>query len=127
MNNIYKITWNKTRAQYMTTHEHARGQHKGRLSAVVLAGLLSGTLLSGPVHANGLTASSIQADAGWKHTTITQTGNRFDITTDRIIDNGTNKVGVNKFERFELKSEHIANLHHASGSNTLVNFFNTPA
>ena len=127
MNNIYKITWNKTRAQYMTTHEHARGQHKGRLSAVVLAGLLSGTLLSGPVHANGLTASSIQADAGWKHTTITQTGNRFDITTDRIIDNGTNKVGVNKFERFELKSEHIANLHHASGSNTLVNFVNTHA
>ena len=119
MNKIYKITWNHSRAQYMVSHEHTRAHRKGRLSATLLGGLLAGALIASPI----AMASTISVDSvGNKVSTqIIQSGNRYDIRTSEVTNNN---VGINRFKQFDLDKGHIANLHHAENSSTLVNFVN---
>jgi filamentous hemagglutinin family protein len=54
--------------------------------------------------------------------TILQTGNRYDITHDRVVHGN---IALNHFLSFDLKAGEIANLYHAEGSTKLVNFVNS--
>ncbi len=123
MNAIYKIKYSRSRGQYVVVHEYVKSHQKGRLSAAVVTALLSGAMSGVPA----VYASTITPEADWKHTTVTETvTGRFDITTNKTqVHEATNAtIGINRFEQFELSQKHIANLHHATGSSTLVNFVN---
>lgn len=128
MNKVYKVLWNRVRACHVVTDEAKKRRTKGKARSVVelvapaaLTGALTaGLALAPPVIAAPVTQTNIQADSNWSHTQIKTSGNVHTITTDYAKDN----IGINKFEHFELKAQHIANLKFKDGTNDLVNFVN---
>ena len=128
MNKVYKVLWNRVRACHVVTDEAKKRHTKGKAKSVVelvapaaLTGALTaGLALAPPVIAAPVTQTNIQADSNWSHTQIKTSGNVHTITTDYAKDN----IGINKFEHFELKAQHIANLKFKDGTNDLVNFVN---
>lgn len=128
MNKVYKVLWNRVRACHVVTDEAKKRHTKGKAKSVVelvapaaLTGALSaGLALAPPVLAAAVSQTNIQADSNWSHTQIKTSGNVHTITTDYAKDN----IGINKFEHFELKAQHIANLKFKDGTNDLVNFVN---
>ncbi len=128
MNKVYKVLWNRVRACHVVTDEAKKRRTKGKAKSVVelvapvaLTGALSaGLALAPPVVAAPVTQTNIQADSSWSHTHVNTSGNVHTITTDYAKDN----IGINKFEHFELKAQHIANLKFKDGTNDLVNFVN---
>ena len=128
MNKVYKVLWNRVRACHVVTDEAKKRRTKGKARSVVelvapaaLTGALTvGLALAPPVIAAPVTQTNIQADSNWSHTHVNTSGNVHTITTDYARDN----IGINKFEHFELKAQHIANLKFKDGTNDLVNFVN---
>lgn len=126
MNKIFKVLWNRARSARVVTDETKTACGKGRQGAttvVAAAVLAAGAFtLALPVQ-----ASEITPDGNWSHKTITGQGGRYDIHTDKFL-NG-NKTGVNHFDKFNLSSGNIANLHFDNAAGTisadrLVNFVN---
>ncbi|HIT95925.1 MAG TPA: leukotoxin LktA family filamentous adhesin [Candidatus Aphodousia faecavium] len=128
MNKVYKVLWNRVRACHVVTDEAKKRRTKGKAKSIVeliapaaLTGALTaGLALAPPAIAAPVTQTNIQADSAWSHTHINTNGNVHTITTDYAKDN----IGINKFEHFELKAQHIANLKFKDGTNDLVNFVN---
>lgn len=132
MNKIYKVLWNRSRECHVVTDEAKKTRKKGKVHSVVdcTAGLAFGALIGSALFAtpaawaaSAVTQTNIKADSSWSHTHIQSdaSGKVHNITTDYKTDAN---IGINKFSDFELKAEHIANLHFADGSNDLVNFVN---
>lgn len=128
MNKVYKVLWNRVRDCHVVTDETKKRRTKGKARSVVelvapavLTGALTaGLALAPPAIAAPVTQTNIQADSSWSHTHVNTNGNVHTITTDYAKDN----IGINKFEHFELKAQHIANLKFKDGTNDLVNFVN---
>ena len=128
MNKVYKVLWNRARDCHVVTDEAKKRRTKGKAKSIVeliapaaLTGALTaGLALAPPAIAAPVTQTNIQADSAWSHTHINTNGNVHTITTDYAKDN----IGINKFEHFELKAQHIANLKFKDGTNDLVNFVN---
>ena len=128
MNKVYKVLWNRARDCHVVTDEAKKRRTKGKAKSVVelvtpiaLTGALSaGLALAPPAIAAPVIQTNIQADSNWSHTHVNTNGNVHTITTDYAKDN----IGINKFEHFELKAQHIANLKFKDGTNDLVNFVN---
>lgn len=128
MNKVYKVLWNRVRDCHVVTDEAKKRRTKGKAKSIVeliapaaLTGALTaGLALAPPAIAAPVTQTNIQADSAWSHTHINTNGNVHTITTDYAKDN----IGINKFEHFELKAQHIANLKFKDGTNDLVNFVN---
>ena len=112
MNKIYKVLWNRARSTHVVTDEAKTAHGKGR------SGVLSSVDLTTPLPILSLAASlflglsgsawgtDITAASGWNHTTISNLANRWEISTDKVI----NKTGINRFDKFNLSQGHIANL-----------------
>lgn len=128
MNKVYKVLWNRARDCHVVTDEAKKRRTKGKAKSVVelvapvalLGSLTAGLALAPPAIAAPVTQTNIQADSSWSHTHVNTNGNVHTITTDYAKDN----IGINKFEHFELKAQHIANLKFKDGTNDLVNFVN---
>ena len=128
MNKVYKVLWNRARDCHVVTDEAKKRRTKGKAKSVVelvapvalLGSLTAGLALAPPAIAVPVTQTNIQADSSWSHTHVNTNGKVHTITTDYAKDN----IGINKFEHFELKAQHIANLKFKDGTNDLVNFVN---
>ena len=129
MNKIYKVLWSRVRQCHVVTDESKRQRVKGKTRSIVnqtatvlLASLLSAGLSFAPpvFAATAVSSTNIKVDSKWGKTTVRSVDNLHDIKTEYVVDG----VGVNKFSNFELKAQHIANLHYAPGSSELVNFVN---
>ena len=128
MNKVYKVLWNRARDCHVVTDEAKKRRTKGKAKSVVelvapvalLGSFTAGLALAPPAIAAPVTQTNIQADSSWSHTHVNTNGNVHTITTDYAKDN----IGINKFEHFELKAQHIANLKFKDGTNDLVNFVN---
>lgn len=138
MNKIFKVLWNRSRGVRVVTNETKTACGKGRQEATVATDVrpssidavtllfaigLLGTGLSVPA----IAATEISRPAGWNQTTITANGNRYDIHTEKFVNN--NKTGINRFDKFSLDAGNIANLHLNNASGTisadrLLNFVN---
>ena len=113
MNKVYKVLWNRARDCHVVTDEAKKRRTKGKAKSVVelvapvalLGSLTAGLALAPPAIAAPVTQTNIQADSSWSHTHVNTNGNVHTITTDYAKDN----IGINKFEHFELKAQHIAN------------------
>ena len=133
MNKIFKVLWNRSRSTNVVTDETRTAHGKGRQGvtavratapsgfAVGLAAALAamGLGLSSPLWA----ASTIKP--GWDATKVTSNANGtvHNVTTEAIKD----KVGINKFDNFQVVANEIANLkfHNQAGNLTadkLLNF-----
>lgn len=138
MNKIFKVLWNRSRGVRVVTNETKTACGKGRQEATVATDVrpssidavtllfaigLLGTGLTVPA----IAATEISRPAGWNQTTITANGNRYDIHTEKFVNN--NKTGINRFDKFSLDAGNIANLHLNNASGTisadrLLNFVN---
>lgn len=124
MNKIFKVLWNKVRSTNVVTDETKTAHGKGRQG--VLSEVSSGTagvLLSAAalflLGASGPLRAASTITAGRDKTHVTSSGGVHDITTDAV----KNSVGVNKFEKFEVVANEIANLQFGS-ADKLLNFVN---
>lgn len=138
MNKIFKVLWNRSRGVRVVTNETKTACGKGRQESTVATDVrpssidavtllfaigLLGTGLSVPA----IAATEISRPAGWNQTTITANGNRYDIHTEKFVNN--NKTGINRFDKLSLDAGNIANLHLNNASGTisadrLLNFVN---
>ena len=128
MNKIFKVLWNKSRGCFVVSNEaqriHGKEKSEKRLAiSLGLASLLG--LATLPSYAD-VTKTEITNASGWTNTSITTSGNLTKITTTKIQgDTANNKgIGINHFDKFNLKSGNIANLIVPNSANNLVNFVN---
>ena len=115
MNAIFKVLWNKARGQFVATDETKTAFGKGKVRSTVqkgLSALLLSALAAGSVSAAGV-------ESGWASTTVTadQAGKVLNVTTSKYVNDG--KTGINKFSKFTVTADQIANLQFGSGEQLL--------
>lgn len=111
MNKIYKVVWNAARGCYvvgselMKTHRGKKKSREGVISRSAMA-ILTG-LAGWGAAANIIYADVTVADPSRYGNTVRQNGNVFDVTNQQVKD----KNALNRFERFSLTENQMANLH----------------
>ncbi|WP_299145063.1 leukotoxin LktA family filamentous adhesin [uncultured Dialister sp.] len=111
MNKIYKVVWNAARGCYvvgselMKTHQGKKKSREGVISRSAMA-LLTG-LAGWGAAANIIYADVTVADPSKYGNTVRQNGNVFDVMNQQVKD----KNALNRFDRFSLTENQMANLH----------------
>ena len=122
MNKIFKVLWNRARGTHVVTDETRTSHGKGRQGAATIDQAPRAALLAAAAALTFGTAlpawaTEITKPIEWGHTTITQSGNVWNVTTNKYVNNG--QTGINRFDKFTIDQGHIANLQMGQGSQLL--------
>lgn len=123
MNKIFKVLWNRARGTNVVTDETRTAHGKGRQGATtidqapcaVLWAAIAAASLGASLSAWG--ATTITTPTDWNHTTVTNNGNVWNVTTNKYVNNG--QTGINQFDKFTIDKGSIANLQMGKGSQLL--------
>jgi len=119
MNKLFKILWNACRQQHVVCNEKKHSHTKGR---GILVSSVVATLSLGSGYGAGAAEADLIPHADWNKIKIeasTQNGHQhYKVTTEHI--NG--KVAANRFQKFDLQTQNLADLHLPNGTDHLVNF-----